>query len=316
MLHQVLPKIECEASTQNYGRFAIGPMTRGYGSTVGIALRRVLLSSLPGAAITSVRVTGVPHEFMTIPGAKEDMTRLLLNLKGVRLISHADEPVRMRVTAKGKSVITAGDIEAPSDIDIINPEWQLLTLDTLDSELEIELVAEQGVGYSPSEDRRSLPIGQIPVDAIFSPVLKFNHTVAPARIDQITDYDLLTVEIWTDGSLQPRAALRQAATILAQHVSPIAEFVETEDVTRVAVDVSAIGQEFYDVPIEDLDLTMRAYNCLKRASITSVGEILERMEKGTNEMLAIRNFGQKSLDELVGRMKEKGYLPADFELSS
>ena len=192
MLHQVLPKIECEASTQNYGSYAIGPMAQGYGVTLGIALRRVLLSSLPGAAITSVRVTGVPHEFTSIPGAKEDMTMLLLNLKQVCLTSYSEDPVRMRVSAKGKSVVTAGDIECPSDVEIVNPELQLLTLDTLDSELELELVAERGMGYSPSEDRnKSLPIGQIPVDAIYSPVVRVNHSVEAARIEQITDYDLL-----------------------------------------------------------------------------------------------------------------------------
>ena len=181
MLYQVLPKIECEASTLNYGRYAIGPMAHGYGVTVGIALRRVLLSSLPGAAITSVRVTGVPHEFTVIPGAKEDMLLLLLNLKKVRLVSYSEEPVRMRVSAKGKSVITAGDIEYPADIEIVNPELQLLTLDTLDSDLEIELTAERGVGYSPADERRNLPIGQIPVDAIFSPILRVRNVVEPAR---------------------------------------------------------------------------------------------------------------------------------------
>jgi len=307
LLHQVLPKIECEASTQNYGRFAIGPMSRGYGLTLGIALRRVLLSSLPGAAITSVRVSGVPHEFTVIPGAKEDFTLLLLNLKQVRLISHSEEPVRMRVSARGKSLVTAGDIEAPSDIDIINPELQLLTLDTLDSELEIELMVSRGMGYSPSEERKNLPIGEIPVDAIFSPVIKVGYQVEPARIEQITNYDLLKLEIWTDGAIEPAAALSQAARIVIQHMTPVAQFTGEEAVRPVAEAlVTSIASEYYDVPIE---LQMRAYNCLRRAGISSVGDVLERLEKGEDEMLAIRHFGEKSLEELMIKLEEKGYLP-------
>lgn len=310
MLHQVLPKIECEASTQNYGRFAIGPMSRGYGLTLGIALRRVLLSSLPGAAITSVRVSGVPHEFTVIPGAKEDFTLLLLNLKQVRLISHSEEPVRMRVSARGKSLVTAGDIEAPSDIDIINPELQLLTLDTLDSELEIELMVSRGMGYSPSEERKNLPIGEIPVDAIFSPVIKVGYQVEPARIEQITNYDLLKLEIWTDGAIEPAAALSQAARIVIQHMTPVAQFTGEEAVRPVAEAlVTSIASEYYDVPIEELELQMRAYNCLRRAGISSVGDVLERLEKGEDEMLAIRHFGEKSLEELMIKLEEKGYLP-------
>lgn len=314
MLNQVLPKIECEANTQNYGRYAIGPMNRGYGVTMGVALRRVLLSSLSGAAITSVRVSGVPHEFTEIPGAKEDMIMLILNLKKVRLIMHTDEPVRVRVTARGKSVITAGDIEAPSSVEIVNPELQLLTLDTLESELELEMVAERGVGYSPAEDRKALPIGQIPVDAIFSPIVRVNTEVEAARIEQITDYDLLKLEIWTDGTVHPGDALSEAARILMRHFSPLSQFSAAEAEEAERIEEEREGGEFYDVPIEDLDLAMRAYNCLKRAGITKVGEILERLERGPAEILAIRNFGQKSLVELVDRLREKGYLPADYEL--
>ncbi len=316
MLHQVLSKIECEASTQSYGRYAIGPMGRGYGVTVGISLRRVLLSSLPGAAITSVRVSGVPHEFMAIPGAKEDMTILLLNLKRVRLISHSDEPARMRVSARGKSVVTAGDIECPSDIEIVNPELQLLTLDTLDSDMEMELVAERGVGYSPADDRRNLPIGQIPVDAIFSPVVKVSNRVDPARIEQITDYDLLKMEIWTDGTISPSDALVRSAQTLVQHLQPVTEFA-----SQVSAFVgeqrpeTTVPSEYYDIPLEDLGLQSRAFNCLKRAGVTSVGDVLERMAKGLSEMMTIRNFGQKSLAELIERMQEKGFVPAGYELA-
>lgn len=315
MLHQVLPKIECEASTQNYGRFAIGPMSRGYGLTLGIALRRVLLSSLTGAAITSVRVSGVPHEFTVIPGAKEDMTLLLLNLKQVRLVSHSEEPVRMRVSARGKSVVTAGDIEAPSDIDIINPELQLLALDTLDSELEVELNVERGMGYSPSEERKNLPIGEIPVDAIFSPVVKVSYDVEAARIEQITNYDLLKIEIWTDGTIAPAAALAEAARIIIQHLTPIAQFSgEAPEHVAGEAAIPPIASEYYDVPIDELELQMRAFNCLRRAGITSVGDVLERLAKGPEEMLAVRHFGEKSLQELIQKLEEKGYLPEGFEV--
>lgn len=306
----------CEASTESYGRYAIGPMARGFGVTLGTGLRRVLLSSLPGAAVTSVRVSGVPHEFTVIPGAKEDMTLLLLNLKQVRFISHSDEAVRMRVSARGKSVVTAGDIECPSDIEIVNPELQILTLDTLESDLEIELIAERGVGYSPAEERRDLPIGQIPVDAIFSPVIKVSNRVEEARIEQITNYDLLKLEIWTDGTIPPGDALVRAAKILVQHLQPLTEFVSgTEPLAGLEEQGSSIPSEYYDLPIEELDLAMRAFNCLKRAGITSVGDVLERIEKGLDEMLAIRNFGQKSLTELVEKLQEKGFLPADFTFS-
>lgn len=314
MLNQVLPKIECEATTQNYGRFAIGPMNRGFGVTVGVALRRVLLSSLPGAAITSVRVSGVPHEFTEIPGAKEDMIMLILNLKKVRLIMHTEEPVRMRVSARGKSVITAGDIEAPSSVEIVNPELQLLTLDTLESELELELVAERGAGYSPAEDRKALPIGQIPVDAIFSPIVRVSTEVEAARIEQMTDYDLLKMDIWTDGTIHPGDALSEAARILMQHFSPLSQFSAAEAEVGERLEEEGEAGKLYDVPIEDLDLAMRAYNCLKRAGISSVGEVLERLEQGPAEILAIRNFGQKSLMELLDRLREKGYLPEDYQL--
>lgn len=290
-------------------------MARGYGLTLGVSLRRVLLSSLPGAAITSVRVSGIPHEFMAIPGAKEDMTLLLLNLKRVRLISHSDEPVRLRVSARGKSVVTAGDIECPADVEIVNPEFRLLTLDTLDSDLEMEMIVERGVGYSPAEERRNLPIGQIPVDAIFSPVVKVSNRVEPARIEQITNYDLLKMEIWTDGTLSPTEALTQAAEILIQHLRPVAEFAAAGKAAAGRAEKTTIAPEYYDVPIEELDLSMRAFNCLKRAGISTVGEVLERMERGVEEMLAIRNFGQKSLAELVESLQTKGYLPPDFELS-
>jgi len=288
-------------------------MERGYGVTIGIALRRVLISSLVGAAITSVKVTGVLHEFTKIPGAKEDMVMLILNLKRVCLAAHSEGPWRLWVSAKGKTVVTAGDIECPSDLEIVNPELHLLTLDGSDSDLELVMTVERGVGYSPAEERKGLPIGEIPVDAIFSPILKVNTSVEPTRIEQITDYDLLNLEIWTNGTIQPGDALREAAGILLEHFALLAKLSAVpEGVGEKEEEPPEATTQFNDVLIEELDLTMRAYNCLKRAGIARVGEILERLERGPDEMLAIRNFGQKSLAELVGKMEEKGFLAEGY----
>lgn len=303
----VLPKIEADVVTHNYGRFIVGPLESGYGVTVGNALRRVLLSSLSGAAVTSLRVSGVFHEFADIPNAKEDMTGLILNVKQLRLRSMAEGPVYLRVETAGKSVVTAGDIEVPSEIEIVNPELHLLTLDSPDTELEIELVVEKGRGYSPAEERGKLPIGQIPVDAIFSPIRKVNVTVDRARVGQMTDYDRLVLEVWTDGTIRPAEALSQAARLLVRHFAPIAEYSEGEVEEQPAV-VQGGGTLADQMPIEELNLSMRAYNCLKRAGITKVGEVLAKLAKGQNEILAIRNFGQKSLDELLERLEEKGLL--------
>lgn len=311
MLKMVLPKIECEATTRNYGRFSISPLETGYGVTIGNALRRVLLSSLSGAAVTSLRVAEVYHEFSAIPGAKEDMTTLILNAKRLRLRYFAEEPVRLMVSGRGKSEVTAADIEAPPEVEIINPELHLLTLDSSDTELDIEFTVERGRGYSPAEEREKLPIGQIPIDAIFSPILKASISVERTRVGQVTDYDRLLLEIWTDGTLRPAEALSSAAQLLVRHMNPVANFSEVpvEEMREPEEVRPGIPSHVYDAPIEVLELSMRAYNCLKRAGITKVGEILDRWQRGqTNELLAIRNFGQKSLQELLGKMREKGYM--------
>jgi DNA-directed RNA polymerase subunit alpha len=311
---QVFPRIEREASTRGYGRYRIGPMQRGYGDTIGIALRRVLLSSITGAAITTVRVSDVQHEYMSIPGAQEDMLMLLLNLKQVRLTSHADGPVRLRVSAKGKTLLTAGDIECPAEVEIVNPELQLLTLDTVDSDLEIEMTVERGKGYSPSEERKGMGIGEIPVDAIFSPVLKVNTDVEAARVEQRTDYDLLKLEIWTDGTIAPEEALKQAALILKEHFALLGDIKEAPRTDEPEPEEPGeVPIPFSDVPIEELGLSQRAFNCLKRQGITHVGEIRERLQRGTAELLAIRNFGQKSLEELLHQMREKGFVGENEE---
>jgi DNA-directed RNA polymerase subunit alpha len=303
----VLPKIETIASSRSHGRFNIGPLESGYGITLGNALRRVLLSSLTGAAITSIRVSGVHHEFSEIPGVREDMTALVLNVKRLRLKLHNNESARLQVEVKGEGIITAGDLECPPHVEIMNPDLPLLTADAPETELDMELVAQVGRGYSPSEERGKLPIGEIPVDAIYSPVVKTSYAVERARIGQATDYDRLIIEITTDGTISPRDALSEAAKMLVQHFSLISGVTEVEIPSETEAEGS-IPSKIYETPVEDLELTVRAYNCLKRAGITQVGEILEKLKKGQDEILAIRNFGQKSLDELMEKLEEKGYL--------
>jgi DNA-directed RNA polymerase subunit alpha len=309
----VLPKIETEASTRSYGRFYIGPLENGYGITLGNSLRRVLISSLPGAAVTSIRVSGVHHEFSDIPNVREDMTALILNVKQLRLKLHQNESARMRVEIKGEGVVTAGDFEVPPHVEIMNPDLYFLTADSADTELDIELVAQTGRGYSPAEERGKLPIGEIPVDAIFSPIRKANYVVERARIGQDTDYDRLRLEITTDGTISPHDALNEAAKVLVQHFSLVAGGITEAEIPEEPKEEGEIPNKVKEMPIEDLELTVRAYNCLKRAGITQVGEILEKLKKGQDEILAIRNFGQKSLDELMEKLEEKGYLGMVYE---
>jgi len=310
-MNLVLPKIESDVLTRDYGRFLIGPMETGYGITLGNALRRVLLSSLEGAAIISIMVRGIHHEFSTIPHVREDMTSLLLNLKQVRFTFQDDEEesARIRLEVQGEGVVTAGDIIAPPIVEIVNPEAYLLTTDSDEAELEIEMTVARGRGYSPAEERGKLPLAEIPVDAIYSPVRKVNYTVTRARIGQQTNYDRLNLEIWTDGAISPEDALREAARLLVRHLTLIAG-ADVMPVEAMAAEISGVPGRIYDVPIEELELTVRAYNCLKRAGITKVGEVLERLQKGEDEILAIRNFGRKSLHELVEKLNNKGYLSA------
>jgi DNA-directed RNA polymerase subunit alpha len=311
-----LPKIECDASSRNYGRFTIGPLESGYGITLGNALRRVLLSSLPGAAVTSIRLSGVHHEFSAIPHVKEDTTALILNLKQLRLKLQGDESVRLRVEVKGEGEITAGDIVCPSQVEIVNPDLYLLTGDSGEAELDMELVVERGKGYSPAEERGKLPIGEIPVDAVFSPVRKANFVVERARVGQMTNFDRLIMEIWTDGTIEPEEALSSAAQILVDHLSLLVGVGEMPPEEEEEAEEGLIPIRVYETPIEELELSVRAYNCLKRAGITKVGEILEKMAEGDDEILAIRNFGKKSLAELKERMRAKGFWPIEGEESA
>ncbi len=309
MLNLVLPKIECDASSRNYGRFIIGPLESGYGITLGNALRRVLLSSLPGAAVTSIRISGIHHEFSPIPHVKEDTTALILNVKQLRLKLQGDESVRLRLEVKGEGEVTAGDIECPSQVTIVNPDLHLLTADSGEAELDMELVVERGKGYSPAEERGKLPIGEIPVDAVFSPIRKANFVVERARVGQMTNFDRLIMEIWTDGTIEPEEALSDAAKILVEHLSLLVGVSEMPPEEEEEVEEGAIPSRIYETPIEELELSVRAYNCLKRAGITKVGEILDKMALGDDEILAIRNFGKKSLTELKERMRLKGFWP-------
>jgi DNA-directed RNA polymerase subunit alpha len=307
VLNMVLPKIEAEANSQNYGHFVISPLESGYGITLGNALRRVLLSSLTGAAVTSIRLSGIHHEFSAIPHVREDTTQLILNVKQIRLISRSEDPVRLHVEISNEGPITAGDLICPPEVEIVNPDLYLLTADSNEVDLDFELEVSSGRGYSPAEERTRLPLGEIPVDAIYSPVKKAAYRVERTRIGQQTDYDKLNLEIWTDGTVSPEDSLRKSAQILVQHLSLLAGAV-TVEVEPQQEEEEGIPARVADAPIEELELTVRAYNCLKRAGITKVGEILKRMEKGEEEMLAIRNFGKKSLDELVEKLGEKNYL--------
>lgn len=309
--NMVLPKIERDAVSRNYGRFFIGPLERGFGTTIGNALRRVMLSSLPGAAVTSMRVANVPHEFSAIPSVREDMTQLILNVKQLRVLLHDGiESARCRLDVQGAGVVTAADLICPPEVEIKNPDQYLFSVDDDQARIELELNVEAGRGYSPAEERGRLPIGEVPVDAIFSPIRRVAFDVERARVGQRTNYDRVILEIWTDGTIQPENAMSEAATILMQHLGIIANVDPSMFTVGAEPEAPEEPQrpDYYDLPIETLDLSVRVFNSLKRTGITTIGEVLEILDKGEDAMLAIRNFGDKSLDELMARLQEKGYL--------
>lgn len=316
-INLILPKIESTAMSQEYGRFIISPLERGYGTTVGNSLRRVLLASLPGAAVTSIRVTDVPHEFSAIPHVREDMMRLILHIKQLRLKLHDTDSARMRLEVHGAGTVTAADLQVPPEVEIINPDLYLFTVDSDDAFLEIEMTAETGRGYSPAEDRGRLPIGELPVDAIFSPIRRVGYEVEKTRVGQDADYDRIVMQIWTDGTIRPEDALAQSAQIMMQYLRPVAGVSEDTflPIEEVEVEEGTIPNEIYDTPIEQLDLSVRVFNSLKRTGITKVGEMLDMLERGEETMLAIRNFGEKSLDELKSQLRTKGFLRDEEELA-
>jgi len=306
-----LPRITSTDSEPNYASYDIEPLEAGYGRTLGNALRRVLLSSLPGAAITSVKIEGAQHEFQDVPGIKEDVTDIVLNVKKIRLRSFSDRPVTMRLEVSGERRVTAADIQAPASIEIVTPDVYICTLDGSDAHLDMELVVETGKGYVPAETKDGQPIGQIPVDAIFTPVQKVNYVVENTRVGQMTNFDKITLQVWTDGAISPDDALRQASQVLVQHFQMIADHSEPTIIEQTPISLPSgsnfqIPQRIYDVPIEELDLTVRAYNCLKRSGITKVGQVLTMNE---DDLLAVRNFGEKSLNELKDSLRERHFLP-------
>jgi len=310
----ILPKIESTAMTQEYGRFVVGPLERGYGTTIGNSLRRVLLASLPGAAVTSIRVTDVPHEFSPIPHVREDMMQLILHVKQLRFTLHDTESARIRLEVHGAGVVTGADLILPPEVELINPDLYLFTVDDDDAFLEVEMTVESGRGYSPAEERGRLPIGELPVDAIFSPIRRVGYEVEKTRVGQVADYDRVVMEIWTDGTIRPEDSLAQAAQIMVQYLRPLGgiseeTFLQVEE----EEEEETIPNEIYDTPIEQLDLSVRVFNSLKRTGITRVGEMLDMLERGEETMLAIRNFGEKSLEELKQQLQVKGFLDDDQE---
>ena len=317
--NMVTPRIERELEALNYSRFVISPLERGYGTTLGNALRRVLLSSLEGAAVTSVRISNVLHEFSTIPGVREDVLQISLQLKQLRFKLHDVDTARLYLEVHGEGIVTAADIIAPPEVEIVNPDLYLFTVDDPEARLEMAMTVERGRGYSPATERnRQLPIGELAVDAIFTPVKRVNWQVGSARVGQSTNYDRLVLEIWTDETITPEEALKTAAQILVAHFGYIAGVSEAELGTTVAPPRektwrSGLTSEMMDTPLEELDLSVRVFNSLKRAGVTTVGEVLDMLGKGEDAMLSIRNFGEKSLDELLTKMREKGFLQEDEE---
>jgi DNA-directed RNA polymerase subunit alpha len=316
LTNMVTPKIEREAEARNYGKFIIGPLERGYGITLGNALRRVLLSSLEGAAVTSMRIADVQHEFSDIPGVREDVIRVMLQIKQMRMKLYDVDTARLHLEVRGGGVVTAADVITPPEVEIVNPDLYLFTVDDSRANLEIEMTVERGRGYSPSDERGGrLPIGEMPVDAIFSPVRRVNWEVGYARVGQSTNYDRLILEVWTDGSMSPEEALSTSAKVLIDHLRHLAGVSEESlaAITEEEVESSRLTSEMIETPIENLDLSVRVFNSLKRTGITTVGEVLELLEKGDEAVMSIRNFGEKSLDELRAKMREKGYLHGEDE---
>jgi len=306
------PQIEPVEELGTYAKYEAGPLPAGYGVTLGNALRRVLLSSLEGAAVTSVQLRDVYQEFSTIPGVKEDVTQIVLNVKKLRLKSFATHPVQLRLVKSGAGAVTAADIAESADVEIVNPDQILMTLDTDDVPIEVDLTVERGVGYLAAERSEALPIGVIAVDAIFTPVRKVNYWVEPTRVGQITNYDKLTLEIETDGTVSPEEALARSADIL---VRQFALFANIGMIATAAIPGNGTPQlppNMLDMPIEELDLPMRAYNSLKRNNIVKVGQLLQLSD---DDLLRMRNFGRKSLDEMKERLRMRGFVVPDTELS-
>jgi DNA-directed RNA polymerase subunit alpha len=303
----VTPQVRKLETSANYGKFDIEPLDPGFGTTLGNTLRRVLLSSLWGAAVTSIQIDGVAHEFTAIPHVKEDVTEVILNLKKLRLKAFTEDPITLLLDVKGPAEVRASNIQATSDVEIVNPDLYICTL-AGKGHLRMELNVERGKGYVPAErnKREGQPIGVIPIDSIFSPVEKANFVVEKTRVGQSTDYDRLIIEVWTDGTMSPEEAVSHSAELFTQHLNLFVRFRDSIEKHEQELRGEKTGQNrLMDTPIEELDLSVRAFNCLKANEIQTVGQLLQKREE---ELLALRNFGRKSLDEIKEKLVEKGFI--------
>ena len=296
-------KIEYAELSDTYGKFVVEPLERGFGVTLGNALRRVLLSSIQGAAVTSVKIENVLHEFSTIPGVVEDVTQVILNLKELSFKLHSDKPKLLRFDVRGKKDVVAGDLQPDAEVEVLNPDLHIASLDGKNAHLAMELVVERGKGYVQAERHRKSEhvIGVIPVDSVFSPIQKVNYVVEDTRVGHATDYDRLVLEVWTDGSIRPEEALQESARLL---IDSFRLFVGTAAGTEVVIGPQVDEtNKIAAMPIEELDLSVRPYNCLKRAGINTVGDLLQRTEE---EVVNVKNFGRKSLDEVKEKLAALG----------
>ena len=306
----VSPQVHKAEGNDTYGKFEIEPLEPGFGTTLGNTLRRVLLSSLWGAAVTSIQIEGVAHEFTSVAHVKEDVTEIILNLKQHCLKSFTEDPITLTLDEKGPAEVRASDIQAPADVEIVNPDLYICTL-APKGHMRMEMTVERGKGYVSAERNKheGQPIGVIPIDAIFSPVTKANFLVEKTRVGQSTDYDRLNLEVWTDGTITPEEAVSSAATLFTQHLDLFVRFGDNIQLEQTAGrSQQAPGNRLDQIPIEELGLSVRAFNCLKANDITTVGQLLGKKE---DELLSLRNFGRKSLDEIKEKLVEKGYVEPD-----
>lgn len=302
MAHLSVSRIEALESNSSYGHFVIEPLEKGFGITIGNAMRRVLLSYLTGAAISRVKIDGVQHELSVIPHVKEDVTEILLNVKNVRLKSLTSQSGKLSLEVEGEGEVTAGDIKPSADFEIVNPELYLATLDSPEARLDMELDVELGVGFRQAESSSNLPIGVIPVDAIYTPVRKVNINVEPLRVGRESNRERLHLEIWTDDTVTPADAVSRAASILVEQLAPLVSYYRTSRVETETTPLQPpIPEEIFNKPVEQLNMSVRTMNCLRRGGITTVGELTQRSER---DLLTLRNFGQKSLNEIREKLDE------------
>ena len=304
------PRIETEELTEDgkHGRFVVEPLERGFGNTLGNSLRRVLLSSLEGCAVTSIKIDGVLHEFSTIPGVKEDVTEIVLNMKSVVAKLYETSPKVVEISAQGPCVVTAGDIKCDSEVEILNPEQHIATLGE-DANLNMEITIDKGRGYIPAERNKLISgnnvIGVLPIDSIYTPVLKVNYTVDNTRVGQITDYDKLTLDVWTNGVINAQEAVSLAAKVLTEHLNLFVNLSDKASSAEVMVEKDDKGKEkILEMTIEDLDLSVRSFNCLKRAGINTVEDLINKSEE---DMMKVRNLGRKSLEEVIQKLNSLGF---------